>query len=358
MQRNRNTEYTVDYGEEIPTLRPLSQKTKLLIVILIMGIAISLNLLTLLQALPETQKIDPGCCASGNTTLAKDFSAFYFGAWNLIHSPSVIYSIGSTQNASFLGISPHPETFKYFPSFLILIVPFLILNYAQALYVFDLIQFAMLILIAFLLYKIVEKENVAIIGTVSVIALLLPFSMVPSWGVSEAYFWQWAEGQSKVLELALILLSFYFGLKKKPILSGIFYGLSFFDPRFSLVALPLFVTLNRGTISKAGAITIFTLLVTNLPIMALPDVAAGFFHMLDIGGASTPFYPYSYIPLLAVVALSLVKWRDVSMTFGSMLQKRPQTPKVDDLTNNDNQNDSRDCGRISVGKRSSLATSV
>jgi hypothetical protein len=322
-------------------LRPLSQKTKLFIVILVMGIAISLNLLTFLRALPETQKIDSGCCAPGNTILAKDFSAFYFGAWNLIHNPYLIYSIGSTQNASFLGITPHPETFKYLPSFLIFVVPFLVLNYSQALYVFDFIQFAFLVLIAYLLYKIVEKENVAIIGIVSVIALLLPFSTVPSWGVSEAYFWQWAEGQSKVLELALILLSFYFGLKKKPIISGVFYGLSFFDPRFSLVALPLFVTLNRGTISKAGAITIITLLVTNLPMMALPYVASGFFHMLGIGGTTTPFYPYSYIPLLAVVALSLVKWRDISMTLGSMLQKRPQEPKVDDL-NNVKQNDSRD----------------
>ncbi len=299
----------------------MDQKRKLLIVILIMGIAISLNLLILLQAIPETQKIDSGCCAPKTAVLAKDYSAFYFAAWNLIHDPAAIYSVGSTQNASFLGISPRPESFKYLPSFLIFAVPSLVLSYPRALLAFDLIQFVMLVLISYLIYGLLRRENVAVIGTVSVIALLLPFSANPSWGISEAYFWQWAEAQSKVLELALILLSFYFGARKKPVVSGIFYGLSFFDPRFSLVAIPLFVTLNQGKISKASAVVLITLIATNLPILALPGVASGFVHMLVTGGATTPLYYYSYIPLLTTIALSVAKWRDIATTFGRVLMR-------------------------------------
>jgi hypothetical protein len=281
-----------------------------------MGIAISLNLLTFLQAIPETQRIDSGCCAPKTAVLAKDFSAFYYAAWNFIHDPAAIYSVGSSQNASSLGILPHPESFKYLPSFLIFVVPFLILSYPRALAAFDLIQFVLLILIAYLIYYMLRRENIAVIGIVSVIALLLPFSTNPSWGISEAYFWQWAEAQSKVLELALILLSFYFGARKKPVLSGIFYGLSFFDPRFSLVAIPLFIALNRGRISKATMVTILTLLVTNLPILVITGVISGFTHMLVIGGATTPLYYYSYIPLLTIITLSIAKWREIATTFG------------------------------------------
>lgn len=289
-----------------------------------MGIAISLNFITFLQAIPETQRIDSGCCAPKQAVLAKDFSAFYFAAWNLIHDPSAIYSIGSTQNVSFLGIYPHPETFKYLPSFLIFVAPLLVLSYAQALDAFDLIQFVLLILIAFLIYNILERENIAFIGIVSVIALLLPFSTVMNWGISEAYFWQWAEAQSKVLELVLILLSLFFGMRKRPALSGIFFGLSFFDPRFSLVAIPLFLTLNQGRIAYASIVATLTLVGTNIPIIALPGVASGFFQMLLTSGVTTPLYYYSYIPLLTVVALSVAKWKDIAMTFNKLFGRKSQ----------------------------------
>lgn len=299
-------------------MRPMNPRIKLITILLIMGASISLNFLTLYQAYPETQKIDAGCCTPKGTLLAKDFSAFYFGAWNLVHNTSQIYVRGASVNASFLEIKPHPESFKYLPSFLIFILPMLVLNYQTALNAFDAIQFAMLFLIAFMIYRLLEGKNIAIIGIVSVIALLLPYSTVSSWRVSEAYFWQWAEGQDKVLDLALILIAFYFGLKNKPLFSGIFFGLSFFDPRFSLVAIPLFLTLNRGKIRRAVISTSLSFIVTNVPILALPGVLSSFVAMSVSVGVTTPIFYYSYIPLLTIVALSAAKWREIVQTFSKI----------------------------------------
>jgi hypothetical protein len=313
-------------------LRPLNQKIKLVIVLLIFGISISLNFLTFIQAYPETQKIDQGCCTPIGTKLAKDFSAFYFGAWNLAHDPSQIYVKGSSVNASSLGISPHPESYKYLPSFLILILPFLTLSYSNALLAFDILQFCMLFLIAFVLYQLLSRKNIAIIGIVSIIALLLPFSTTQGWGISEAYFWQWAEGQDKVLDLLLILLSFFFGMKKQQLFSGLFFGLAFFDPRFFLVAVPLFVTLNKekGILVRSSLITLIVVIVGNVPILAYPGVLSGFTQIIATSGATTPIYYYSYIPLLTVLALSIANWRDIARTFSwsSLRKSSISNPKL------------------------------
>jgi hypothetical protein len=306
-------------------LRQLNTKIKLLVILLIMGVSISLNLLTFVQAYPETQKIDSGCCAPQGTLLAKDFSAFYLGAWNLIHDPSRIYERGSSVNANFLGIYPHPESFKYLPSFLILMTPFLALSYSNALLTFDVVQFGMLLLIGFILYQLLAGKNVVTIGLTSIIALLLPFSTVLSWGISEAYFWQWAEGQDKVLDLLLILLAFYFGIKRRPLLSGIFFGLSSFDPRFTLVAVPLFVALNKARLSRTLLVTMLTLGITNIPILAYPGVFASFVQMLVTFGATTPLYYYSYIPLLTILVLSVARWKEIVHSFSPQQKVSLQT---------------------------------
>ena len=303
----------------------MNRKIKLIVVLLVMGIAISLNFLSLIQAYPEAQKIDSGCCAPKGALLAKDFSAFYFGAWNLIHNTSQIYVKGSSVNASFLGIDPHPESFKYLPSFLILILPFLLLNYNEALRTFDAIQFAMLFLIAFLIYKLLERKNIAIMGIVSIIALLLPFTTNLSWGISEAYFWQWAEGQDKVLDLALILLAFYFGIKHRPVLSGIFFGLSFFDSRFFLVSIPLFLTLNKGSNKRAASTSLSIILLTNVPFLVFPGVFGGFLAVFVSEGVTTPLYPYSYITLLTILGLSLAKGREIVQLFSRRRNSKVET---------------------------------
>src|SRR5271166_6531440 len=79
---------------------------------------ILLNLVTFLAALPESQTIDSGCC--GNRPLAKDFSAFYVGAWRLIYDPSNVYTPGSVNDGG-PTVLPQPESYKYLPSFLVMV---------------------------------------------------------------------------------------------------------------------------------------------------------------------------------------------------------------------------------------------
>ena len=280
-----------------------------------MAISISLNLLTLVQAYPESSKIDSGCCAPSSALLAKDFSAFYFASWNLIHDPARIYSLGAASNATFLGISPHPESFKYLPSFLLLVTFLLAFPYHTALETFDILQFFLLFLIAFFLYELIGKKNVILVSGISITVLFLPFSTNLSWGISEAYFWQWAEGQSKVLELALILASLYFASKGKPKVSGFIFGLSFFDPRFALISIPLFLALNKGKVLKGTCVALLTLTASNVPVLLLPGVSSSFVSMVLTRGLTTPIYYYSYIPLLGILLLSIVKWKEIASLF-------------------------------------------
>ncbi len=208
---------------------------------------IALNLVVLAAAYPETTTIDSGCC--GDRLLAKDFSAFYTAAWRLIHDPGQVYTSGYVNDGEY-HILPQPESYKYLPSFLLMVLPFTALSYQQALTAFDVFQFLLLPLIALLVYELTKEKGVAVAVIVAIIALLVP-SPSPHWSLSATYYWQWAEGQSKVLETFLLLLGLQLGKSKRPLLSGVVFGLSAFDPRFALLALPLFFMYNRPSLWKA-----------------------------------------------------------------------------------------------------------
>jgi hypothetical protein len=162
---------------------------------------------------------------------------------------------------------------------------------------------------------------------------LLPFSINASWGISEAYFWQWAEGQSKVLQLALILLAIYLGKTRRPAASGIVYGLSLFDPVVALLAVPLIFVTNKSAISKAVTACLLTVIVANVPVLLLQGVLAGFYKMLTAGGYATPLYYYTYIPVTVVIALIIAMWKDIYLVWriglGGRLGTRPSLPRTD-----------------------------
>ena len=141
----------------------------------VVGVAvlIILNLYTFLVAYPETHTLTPGINAMG-TVLAKDFSAYYIGAWRLWNNPAQIYTLGALHGAE-PAITPSPEAYKYLPSFLVIVSPFLSLNYQHALTAFDIFQFLLLPLMAFMLYELLGKKGLAITFVVMAIALLLPF---------------------------------------------------------------------------------------------------------------------------------------------------------------------------------------
>jgi hypothetical protein len=278
------------------------------------GCLIAINLVTFIAAYPETSAIDSGCC--GNRPLQKDFSAFYTAAWRLFNDPSHVYTPGNVNDGGTQTVPP-PESYKYLPSFLFMVAPFLALGYHQALTAFDVFQFLLLPLIALMLYALVQKRGTAITLIVAAIVLVLPLPW-PSWGLSVPYYWQWAEGQSKVFETFLLLLSFYWGMKRRPKLSGLAFALTAFDPRFTLLSVPLFVFYNRDDLKKASLVALASFAVSNAALV-YPGVGSGFVGMLVGSGLSTPLYWYALIPLSAIVALTVLNAREIGRTFRNII---------------------------------------
>jgi hypothetical protein len=287
--------------------------TRRLVIILAVGVLIGLNLVTFLAAYPQVSHLD-----DGGQLVAKDFSAYYIGAWRLLHNPSQVYSRGYINDGE-IHVYPVQEQYKYLPSFALVISPLLLLKYQEAIIAFDAIQFAMLPFVGLLVCLLLADRRAWIVLAVSAIALLAP-SPAPGWGFSVAYFWLWKEGQAKVLETILLLLAFYAASKGKPVLSGILLGLSFFDPRFAVVSVPLFLAYNRRRL-KASVISLLgTLAVSNVPLL-YPGMAQGFIGMVLATGISTVFYPYSLIPLLTAVALSLANYREIVLAVRPSLNR-------------------------------------
>jgi hypothetical protein len=286
----------------------VQRKTIFLIAV---AILIALNFYTFIIAYPETYTPSPGITTPG-INLAKDFSAYYIGAWRLWHNPSQIYHFGALGGSEPVT-PPHPEAYKYLPSFLLIISPLLILNYQPALLTFDVVQFALLPAMAYLLYKLLGSKNLAVTFAVLIITLLLPFPTA-NWGLSPSYFWQWGEGQAKVLVTFLLLLSFYFGSKGKPYLSGIALALGFFDVRFGLLAIPLFIMYNRKNLKAASASAIGALALSNVMLL-YTGMGSNFVGMVFASGITTPIYYYSLIPLFTLLALIVVNFKDLIATF-------------------------------------------
>ncbi|MCW3995936.1 MAG: DUF2029 domain-containing protein [Candidatus Bathyarchaeota archaeon] len=281
------------------------------ILIIVTAILLTLNLYTFIVAYPETYTLTPGI-STGGDILAKDFSAYYMAAWRLWNNPSHIFTFGALGGGEPI-ILPHPEAYKYLPSFLLIVSPLLTLDYQQALWTFDIIQFMLLPLMAYLLYKLLENKHIAVTVAVFTIALLLPFPTA-HWGLSASYYWQWGEGQAKVFQIFLLLLSFYFGSRNKPYLSGVAFAFGFFDPRFGLLAIPLYVMYNRRNLKAAVASAVGTLALPNLMLL-YPGLGSGFISMVFGSGITTPLYYYSFIPLLTLLSLIVVNFKALVAAF-------------------------------------------
>jgi hypothetical protein len=289
----------------------LNQKLTKKILIVTVVLLITLNLYTLITAYPETYTPSPGINTAGDI-LSKDFSAYYVGAWRLWNNPSQIYHFGAL-GGSEPATPPQPEAYKYLPSFLLLVSPFLMLDYQQALTAFDVIQFLLLPLMAYMLYKLLGDKHLAAKLVVMTIALLLPLPGT-QWGLFPSYYWQWGEGQAKVFLTFLLLLSFYFGKRGRPVLSGIAFAFGFFDPRFGLLAIPLYLMYNRKNIKLASVSAIISLGLSNL-ILFYPGLGGSFIGMAFNNAIATPLYYYSLIPFLTLIALIAVNFKELVATF-------------------------------------------
>ena len=267
---------------------------------------IALNLFTFARAYPEIFTLDSGCCS--NQVLAKDFSAYYVGAWRLFHDTPNVYTPGAVSDGG-PSILPRPESFKYLPSFLLIVSPFLLLSYKNAILAFDGLQLLLLPLMAVMTYRLVRSKGVAATLVVATVVLLQP-SPAPNLGLSVSYYWQWAEGQAKVLEAFLLLLSFYLGAARKPRLSGAAFGMAWFDPRFALISVPLFLVYNRHKLRGAASSAAGVALASNFALFS-PGVGSRFMAMLLSSGITTPLYYYSFIPLLTVVCLTVLNAKEI-----------------------------------------------
>jgi len=282
-----------------------------IVLITAVAVIILLNLYTFIVAYPETYTITAGINNTG-TPLAKDFSAYYMGAWRLWNNPSHIYNFGILHDGEPI-ILPHPEEYKYLPSFLLIVSPLLSLNYQQALLSFDIIQFMLLPLMAYLLYKLLENKPLAVTIAVMIIALLLPFPTINQ-GLSPSYYWQWGEGQAKVFLTFLLLLSFYLGSRGKPYLSGIALAFGFFDPRFGLLALPLYIMYNRKNL-KAASVSLIGALALSNGMLLYPGMASNFLSMVFASAVTTPLYYYALIPFFTLIALIIVNFKELVAAF-------------------------------------------
>ncbi len=293
---------------------PLKSK-KLLFAVAIV-IIIGLNFYTFSVALPYLNRP----MNLGSEDLPRDFSVYYIAGWRMLHNPSQIFTVGALSDGE-PQILPQITPYKYLPSFLVLTSPLQSFGYYQAFWVFDAVQFALLPLMAFLLYKLLENKNPAVAMAILVAVLLLPYPM-PGRGLSVSYFMSWAEGQAKILLSALLLISFYLGHKGKPQLSGIAFALGAFDPRFAFLALPLFLFYNKGKLTTAIIPMLLVLVGANF-LVFYPGVPDGFFGMVFGSGTTTPLYTPAWIPTVMLVALIAINSRSMINTVRNYFGQKP-----------------------------------
>ena len=290
----------------------LSNKQTIILVILI---AVALNAITFCFAYPETFKPE-------SPTLARDFSAYYIGEWRLFHNPTEIYA-GGTQPGDY-QILPKPQTFKYTPSYLILFAPFQTLSYQNALAVFDILQFALIPALTFFVYKIVKDKNVVIGAIAAIIVLIDPLpsltlnqstlnmlqyrlSGLNAQSFSSSYYSGYVLANAHILQTTLIVGALYFGFAKKPWLSALFFAFGVFDPRASLLALPLLLWYNRQKILQFAGGTAAFLAATNLPFFFYQGIGFTFLQQEVKGSIVSQMYDYDWIPLYSIAALTIIE---------------------------------------------------
>jgi len=337
-------------------------------------LAILVFILMVLSAESNLSFIEHQITWNEQPNLAADFSAFYNGAWAFFNNPVNVYVQANYP-------VPYGQSLVYPPYFLVFVIPLLAFSFPTAELIFSAAQFALLPLIALLIYLIFKPKSgigYAIVASVTEIALLEPFdsryvglaiwpqiqqylplfvllpvipyvayeafssksrrvsllclvalallllwlvagkggSGAPSYLIASApYESQWLLGQSKVLELALILLSVWLA-GKKPMLSAPVLILSAFDPRFVLLALPIFlyVIIKNRSLRKMLVGGFLAVLVLVVPLMLYHGVFAQYAsyvlnHYLSATGSrrnyTLYFFDYDWLVFYGLVAVQV-----------------------------------------------------
>lgn len=296
--------------ETVRKLLPHDRKKQ--VILIVIAVALALNAVTFAFAYPEMFK-------PSTPTLEKDFSAYYNAGYRLFSNPSKIY-YGSSQPGDY-PFALKAQTFKYVPSFLLLILPFLLLSYQDAFIAFNILQLILIPLLAFFVYKLVEDKNLALTILACVIAIIDPlpslplnqasmnslhyrFTTINPQTFSLGYYGGYICGNAHVLQPVFLVGAMYFGFVKKPWLSGLMFALGVFDPRFALLALPLIVWYNRKTLLRFIAGSALFLTVMNLPFFFYHGIGFELLRANASGYIVSQMYSYDWIPFYAVLMLT------------------------------------------------------
>lgn len=267
----------------------MEPKTKKLILISVIIVAVTLNAIIFCLAYPET-------FSPMSPVYARDFSAYYLGEWRLFHNPTTIY-IGGSQPGDY-QIPPGPQTFKYTPSFLIFFAPFLSLSYQNALNLFDIIQLVSILALAFFIYKIV-KDKKLLNGALTAVIILVAFF--------PGYYTGYAQANAHIIQASLMVGALYFGFSRKPGLSAFLLAVASFDPRSTLLALPLLLYYNRQNLRKFVAGTVAFIAALNLPFFFYYNIGFSFLQQEVNGDIVSQIYPYDLIPMIAIITLTVLE---------------------------------------------------
>jgi len=290
-------------------------RDKRIIIITVIAVASALNIVTFVFAYPGMYKPE-------TPTLARDFSAYYIAGWRLLHNPAKIY-FGGSQSGDY-QILPKPQTFKYTPSFLLLISPFLSLDYQDAFIAFNFVQLALVPLLGFFVYKLVKGKNPLLAVLACAIVLIDPlpslpigqagiqllhyrFTSVNLQSFSPSYYWGYALGNAHILQTTLLIGAMYLGFSKKPWMSALLFALGSFDPRFALLALPLIVWYNRKNIFAFVAGAVAFLSAINVPFFFYYGIGFAFLSATVSGGIVSQMYAYDWIPFYSILVLSIIE---------------------------------------------------
>jgi hypothetical protein len=275
-----------------------------------------LNLSTFLYAYPQT--FEPTYA-----TIARDFSAYYNGEWRLLHNPTQIYHDGALLGD--FQMVPPSLPFRYIPSFLLLFAPILLLSYQNAQNAFNIIQFLLIPLLAYFVYKLVKDKNIFLATAVALIVIVNPIILVPSNSYSVAGFLHWRVfslhvqtvspmyycgyllANAHILQNVLLVGALFFGFAKKPWISAILFTFGAFDPRGALLALPLLLWYNRGSNRKflGGSVALFA--ATNLPFFFYSGIGFAFLGSQVDAAVASFMNLYDWIPPFSIAALTLAE---------------------------------------------------
>jgi hypothetical protein len=293
---------------------PLNKKTAIILVILL---AVVINFQIFCYAYPQT--FEPQ-----TPDLARDFSAYYIGAWRLLHNPAAVYSDG-TQPGDY-PIIVQPQTFRYPPFFLTLFVPFLTLSYQNALNAFNIMQFLSILALAFFVYKLIKDKPLILSSVVAVIVIVNPLLFLPSvsysihsflhWRIvslnlqtfSPSFYCGYLLGNAHILQNTLLVGAVYFAYAKKPWLSALLFSFGTLDPRAALFALPLLLWYNRHAIRKFIAGSAAFLGVTNLPFFFYYGIGFALFQSNFRESVNLfEMILYDWIPICSIAVLSILE---------------------------------------------------